>query len=88
MEEEKQKVIQEKQEEINQVNEELKKHQEAHSAEATAMEETSRFVLGNLCCSYPSFLCPFFVFYFFLYVCHLIEPCSRCSLVLQKRKSR
>lgn len=51
MAEETRKAVQEKQEEINRLNEELKDHQERRSAEAAAKEETSRFVLGNLCSS-------------------------------------
>lgn len=49
MTDEMEKVVQEKQEEINQVKEELKEHQERHSAEATAQEDSSRFVLNSLC---------------------------------------
>lgn len=49
MEEETRKAVQEKQEEIKRLNEKLKEHQERCSAEAAAKEETSRFVLGNLC---------------------------------------
>lgn len=49
MAEETRKALQEKQEEIKRLNEELKEHQERRSAEAAVKEETSRFVLGNLC---------------------------------------
>lgn len=47
--EEQQKAVQGKQEEINRVNEELKKHQERLHAEVAAKEEDRRFVLAGLC---------------------------------------
>lgn len=49
MAQETRKALQQKQEEIKWLNEELKEHQERRSAEAAAKEETSRFVLCNLC---------------------------------------